>query len=130
MISRFFVPQNYQHLIAAHYYAEPTAISAIVIEYKFEKVERALATKSRFSYAKIRAKSSMILVGGILKMKPETVLRITTLLAAGASLVLSISLYFQSDSIEDRLNGIYVGVWVPSILALGAFMLAGQGRKN
>ncbi len=63
-------------------------------------------------------------------MKPETILRITTLLAAGASLVLSISLYFQSDTIEDRLNGIYVGVWVPSILALGAFLLAGQGKKS
>ena len=63
-------------------------------------------------------------------MKPETVLRITTLLAAGASLVLSISLYFQSESVEDRLNGIYVGVWVPSILALGAFLLAGQGKKS
>ena len=63
-------------------------------------------------------------------MKPETVLRVTTLLAAGASLVLSVWLYFQSDTIEDRLNGIYVGVWVPSILALGAFLLAGQGKKS
>ena len=63
-------------------------------------------------------------------MKPETVLRVTTLLAAGASLVLSIWLYFQSSSVEDRLNGIYVGVWVPSILALGAFLLAGQGNKS
>ena len=63
-------------------------------------------------------------------MKPETVLRVTTLLAAGASLVLSVWLYFQSSSIEDRLNGVYVGVWVPSILALGAFLLAGQGKKS
>ena len=63
-------------------------------------------------------------------MKPETVLRVTTLLAAGASLVLSVWLYFRSSSIEDRLNGIYVGVWVPSILALGAFLLAGQGKKS
>lgn len=63
-------------------------------------------------------------------MKPETVLRVTTLLAAGASLVLSVWLYFQSNSIDDRLNGIYVGVWVPSILALGAFLLAGQGKKS
>ena len=63
-------------------------------------------------------------------MKPESVLRVTTLLAAGASLVLSVWLYFQSSSIEDRLNGVYVGVWVPSILALGAFLLAGQGKKS
>ena len=63
-------------------------------------------------------------------MKPETVLRVTTLLAAAASLVLSVWLYFQSSNTEDRLNGIYVGVWVPSILALGAFLLAGQNKKN
>jgi len=63
-------------------------------------------------------------------MKPETVLRVTTLLAAGASLVLSVWLYFQSSSIDPRLDGIYVGVWVPSILALGAFLLAGQGKKS
>ena len=63
-------------------------------------------------------------------MKPETVLRITTFLASAASLVLSVWLYFQSNSVEDRLNGIYVGVWVPSILALGAFLLAGQGKKS
>ena len=63
-------------------------------------------------------------------MKPESVLRITTLLAAAASLAMSVWLYFQSDSVEDRLNGIYVGVWVPSILALGAFLLAGQGKKS
>lgn len=63
-------------------------------------------------------------------MKPETVLRVTTLLAAAASLVLSVWLYFQSSNDSDRLNGIYVGVWVPSILALGAFLLAGQNKKN
>ena len=63
-------------------------------------------------------------------MKPETVLRVTTFLASAASLVLSVWLYFQGNSVEDRLNGIYVGVWVPSILALGAFLLAGQGKKS
>ena len=63
-------------------------------------------------------------------MKPESVLRITTLLAAAASLAMSVWLYFQGDSVEDRLNGIYVGVWVPSILALGAFLLAGQGKTG
>ncbi len=63
-------------------------------------------------------------------MKPETVLRVTTLLSAAASLVLSVWLYFQSSSVEDRLNGIYVGVWVPSILALGAFLLSGKGSKD
>ncbi len=72
----------------------------------------------------------MIAFGGIDQMKPETVLRVTTLLAAAASLAMSVWLYFQSDSIPDRLNGIYVGVWVPSILALGAFLLAGKVKEN
>ena len=46
------------------------------------------------------------------------------LVAAAASLALSISLYFAGNDQSDKLNGIYVGVWVPSILALGAFILA------
>jgi hypothetical protein len=52
-------------------------------------------------------------------MKPTTTLRATTLLAAGASLVVSVALYFAENG--DRLNGIFVGVWVPSILSLGTF---------
>ncbi|MEY2741462.1 MAG: hypothetical protein ACO26C_04635 [Ilumatobacteraceae bacterium] len=59
-------------------------------------------------------------------MKPTTVLRITTLLAAGASLVLSVWLYFQSD----KMDGIFVGVWVPSILSLGAFLVASGPRRS
>jgi hypothetical protein len=59
-------------------------------------------------------------------MRPTTVLRITTLLAAGASLVLSVWLYFQSD----KMDGIFVGVWVPSILSLGAFLVASGPRRS
>lgn len=62
-------------------------------------------------------------------MKPTTILRASVLVSAAASLVLSISLYFAGNDESDKLNGIYVGVWVPSILALGAFMLAGQRGK-
>jgi hypothetical protein len=64
-------------------------------------------------------------------MKSTTILRITTLLAAGASLVLSVWLFFANGAeIEDRLNGIFVGVWVPSILALGNFLIASDTRKG
>lgn len=59
-------------------------------------------------------------------MKPKFILQISILVAAAASLALSISLYFAGDDQSDKLNGIYVGVWVPSILALGAFLVAGQ----
>jgi hypothetical protein len=59
-------------------------------------------------------------------MKPEKVLKGSLLLAAFASFVLSVTLYFSADAgdMEAKLNGIYVGIWVPSILALGAFVLA------
>lgn len=59
-------------------------------------------------------------------MKPKLILQICVLLAAALSLALSITLYFAGDEQSDKLNGIYVGVWVPSILALGAFILAGR----
>ncbi len=59
-------------------------------------------------------------------MKPKLILQICVLLAAALSLALSISLYFAGDDESDKFNGIYVGVWVPSILALGAFILAGR----
>jgi hypothetical protein len=41
------------------------------------------------------------------------------LAAAFLSFVLSVVLYFGGDEIE----GIFVGIWVPSILALGAFLV-------
>ncbi|CAM8658801.1 hypothetical protein MCETE7_02088 [Acidimicrobiia bacterium] len=64
-------------------------------------------------------------------MKPETILKATFILAAMASLVASIAIYFGAgDDPLGRLNGIYVGVWVPSILALGAFLLSGKGDKE
>ena len=59
-------------------------------------------------------------------MKPKLILQICVLLAAALSLALSITLYFSGNDESDKLNGIYVGVWVPSILALGAFILAGR----
>ena len=66
------------------------------------------------------------------KMKPDLVLKVTLLIAAFASFVLSVTLYFQAEDgdLSARLNGIYVGIWVPSILALGAFILAGDRRKR
>jgi hypothetical protein len=42
------------------------------------------------------------------------------LAAAGASFVLSVSLWFG----VDREQGQFVGLWVPSILALGALVMS------
>jgi hypothetical protein len=60
-------------------------------------------------------------------MKPDTLLKGCLLAAAMVSLVLSITIYFGAgDDILGRLNGIYVGVWVPSILSLGALLLVNR----
>ncbi|MFM8303258.1 MAG: hypothetical protein ACKOA9_03005 [Actinomycetota bacterium] len=45
-------------------------------------------------------------------------------LAAFLSLVLSVALYFLVDGGET--DGIFVGIWVPSILSLGCLMFAGE----
>ena len=64
-------------------------------------------------------------------MKPTDILRISILLAAMASLVLSVWLFFANDStMDDKLNGIFVGTWVPSILALGGFLIVAQKRGD
>lgn len=53
---------------------------------------------------------------------PETQIgkaRALILLAAGLSFVLAVALYF----LDERTHGLFVGLWVPSILALGALIL-------
>jgi hypothetical protein len=49
----------------------------------------------------------------------EATSRLLLLLAAGISFLLSVSLWFAGN----ELQGIFVGLWVPSILALGAIVL-------
>ena len=64
-------------------------------------------------------------------MKPINILRATTLVAAFASFLFSVYLYFANDgSMDDKLNGIFVGTWVPSILALGGFLIASQRKGS
>lgn len=45
------------------------------------------------------------------------------LCAAGLSFLFSVYLWF----LVDRDQGVFVGLWVPSILALGALLLSGRG---
>jgi hypothetical protein len=66
-------------------------------------------------------------------MTPLRILVATFVLAAASSFVLSVWLYFANEgAINDRLNGIFVGIWVPSILGLGTLLLAARrgGRGN
>ena len=46
-------------------------------------------------------------------------------LAAGISLVASVGFYFTGD----QTRGIFVGLWVPSILSAGALMMAGERHE-
>ncbi len=46
------------------------------------------------------------------------------MIAAGISFLLSVYLWF--NGYKDQ--GLYVGLWVPSILSSGALMLAGKGK--
>lgn len=48
------------------------------------------------------------------------------LLAAFLSLLLSVGLFFLA---ERRYQGIFVGLWVPSILSLGALLLVGEEKR-
>jgi hypothetical protein len=45
--------------------------------------------------------------------------RVLILVAAGLSLIASVALYFSGSENE----GIFIGLWVPSILALGALLV-------
>lgn len=45
-------------------------------------------------------------------------------LAAGMSFLFSVYLYFTGD----KQNGIFVGIWVPSILSAGALLLGGRNE--
>jgi len=47
-------------------------------------------------------------------------------LAAFISFVLSVSLWFT----DSREEAIFVGLWVPSILSLGALVLMGRGEDT
>jgi hypothetical protein len=47
------------------------------------------------------------------------------LIAALLSFAASVVLYFGGDETE----GIFVGLWVPSILALGTFLAPAEGRR-
>jgi cytochrome c oxidase subunit IV len=51
--------------------------------------------------------------------------KITILIAAGLSFLLSVYLWFSGD----REAGLFVGIWVPSILSFGALMHSGKSFK-
>ena len=55
-------------------------------------------------------------------MNTRAIGKMLFLIAAGMSFLLSVGLWFGGD----RERGLFVGLWVPSILALGALVMAGR----
>jgi hypothetical protein len=63
-----------------------------------------------------------------MRMDPRTGILII-LLAAFAAFLLSVSYWFGLFGDPDRELGLFVGLWVPSILALGALLSPRGGRR-
>ena len=60
----------------------------------------------------------------LVRARPEAGARSLILFAAFVSFVLSVSLWFGGQ----HQQGIFVGLWVPSILSLGGIVLGRGGR--
>lgn len=60
------------------------------------------------------------------EMKRVQLVKGLFLLGAGISFVLSVYLWFDGQKDE----GVFVGVWVPSILSLGTLVLTGRRANN
>jgi hypothetical protein len=58
--------------------------------------------------------------------QPAVKTKLIFLIASFLSLVLSVSLWFSGH----ELQGIFVGIWVPSILSAGALQLAGESSST
>jgi hypothetical protein len=54
--------------------------------------------------------------------QPLVKVKLMFLVASFVSLLLSVSLWFSGH----ELQGVFVGIWVPSILSVGALLLAGE----
>ncbi len=52
--------------------------------------------------------------------------KLLILVAAGLSFLFSVYLWFS----VDKEQGVFVGLWVPSILSFGALVTSGRGRRN
>jgi hypothetical protein len=63
-----------------------------------------------------------------MKLDPKTSILIF-LAAAFISFLLSVSLWFGVFGDPDRLLGVFVGLWVPSILSLGTLLSPRGGRR-
>jgi hypothetical protein len=59
-------------------------------------------------------------------MSVTRIIKLLILAAAGMSFLFSVYLWFA----VNREQGIFVGLWVPSILSYGALVLSGRGARH
>ena len=59
-------------------------------------------------------------------MKKKQLGKLLIVFAAFLSFLFSVGLWFGGQ----REEGVFVGIWVPSILAFGGLMFAGQGESR
>lgn len=60
------------------------------------------------------------------RQRRRVVAKLLFILAGTVSFLLSVWLWFMAD---DRETAMYVGLWVPSLFALGALVLASEGER-
>jgi len=59
-------------------------------------------------------------------MKSVKTAKLLILAAAGLSFLFSVYLWFS----VDKEQGVFVGLWVPSILSFGALITSGRGQRH
>ncbi len=59
-------------------------------------------------------------------MKKKNIGKLLVVVAAFLSFLFSVGLWFSGQ----REEGVFVGIWVPSILSFGCLMLVGQGENK
>ncbi|TWU32011.1 hypothetical protein [Novipirellula artificiosorum] len=59
-------------------------------------------------------------------MKKQSLGKLLVILGAGLSFLLSVGLWFSGQ----REEGLFVGIWVPSILSFGSLLFAGKESQQ
>ncbi len=59
-------------------------------------------------------------------MKKQSLGKLLVIVGAGLSFLFSVGLWFSGQ----REEGLFVGIWVPSILSFGSLLFAGQGAQQ
>ena len=87
---------------------------------------RYLALEQWYTSARLRHEGFEVMPMNRPNVSRFAAIKLLLLVAAFLSFLLSVGLFFLA---EERAQGIFVGLWVPSILSLGALMLVGEDKR-